>query len=303
MINPKVFINILNFGNEKITYECLDSLHKMETSFPFKILLIDNAVLSSLPKKVKNFSNVSLIKNQENLGFAEGNNVGIREALRCDAEYILLLNNDTVVDKNFLDELLKIAQREEIVGLLSPKIYFAPGFEFHKNRYQQKDRGKVIWYAGGKIDWQNILGVHTGVDHVDQGENEKVKETEFATGCAMLVKRKVFEKIGLFDSRFFLYLEDLDFNVRAKKAGFKILFVPQAKIWHKNLGTKETSIKRQQYFYTRNRLLFALKHAALRTKISLLKWSLIKLRSGSYWEKKGILDFYLNKFGKGSFYE
>ncbi len=185
-------------------------------------------------------------------------------------------------------------------GAISPKIYFAKGFEFHKNRYKKEDLGKVLWYAGGKIDWKNMLGFHRGVDEVDIGQFSKLYETEFATGCCMLVKREVFERVGLFNNKYFLYLEDLDFSLKTRKKGFKIIYQPKAVMWHENAGSAGGSgSPLQEYFITRNRLLFGFKYAPLRTKIALFKESIKILAGGRTNQKKGIRDFYLRRFGKG----
>ncbi|GAG55887.1 unnamed protein product, partial [marine sediment metagenome] len=157
----------------------------------------------------------------------------------------------------------------------------------------------VIWYAGSRMDWENVLASHRGVDEVDIGRYQRMEETDFATGCCMLVKREVFEKIGLFDKKYFLYWEDNDFSQRAKKAGFKVYFAPEAVIWHKNAGSSKSGSFLHDYYLTRNRLLFAFKYASLRAKIALIKESIIKLFKGRKWEKKGIIDFYLGRFGKG----
>lgn len=299
----KIFVIILNFSSGQAILDCLKSLQKVKSDNRLEMLVVDNKSSDgSLTLIKKDFPEVKVIENEKNLGFAEGNNVGIRYALKKGADYVMLLNNDTVIEKNCLRELLKVVGKDKEIGIVSPKIYFAPGFEFHRKRYQKEERGKVIWFAGGEIDWQNILGIHRGVDEVDQGQYEEQREIEFATGCCLLVKKEVFGKIGLLDPKYFLYLEDLDFSVRVKKAGFKIVFSPKAIIWHKNLGTtSKESAERQAYYYTRNRLLFGLKYASLKTKIGLLKWSLVKLLKGSFWAKRGVRDFYLRRLGKGSY--
>jgi len=244
---------------------------------------------------------VAVLENKKNLGFAEGNNVGFRFGLKKGADYVLLLNNDTIVDKNFLAELLKQG-KDKKVGILGPKIYFAPGYEFHKERYRKSERGKVLWYAGGQMDWPNVLASHRGVDEVDRGQYDKVSDTDFVSGCCMLVKRQVLEKVGLFDPRYFLYYEDNDLCQRAKRAGFKLLFVPAAHIWHLNAGTAGGSgSSLQEYYISRNRLLFGLRFAPLRAKAALVRQSLKLLFFGKPWERKGVIDFYLQRFGKGSY--
>jgi len=190
----------------------------------------------------KKFKDVIVLKNSQNLGFVEGNNVGIRYALKNGADWVLILNNDTTVAPDLLTQLIKQGNLINQSGILGPKIYFAPGFEYHKNRYKPSQRGKVFWYAGGIIDWDNVYCSHRGVDEVDKGQYDPPtggEETDFVSGCAMLVKKEVFDKIGLFDPRYFLYLEDVDFCQRAKKAGFKIIYVSQGKVWHYNASSSE----------------------------------------------------------------
>ena len=109
------------------------------------------------------------------------------------ADYVLILNNDTLLDKNLI--LALIDSLNENVGIVAPKIYFAKGYEFHKDKYSEKEMGKIIWYAGGIMDWPNIIARHRGVDKVDKGQYEILEQTDFASGCCMLVKREVFEKL------------------------------------------------------------------------------------------------------------
>jgi len=245
-------------------------------------------------------SKFKVIENKKNLGFAEGNNVGIRDALENGADYVCLLNNDTRVDPDFLVELIRTAESDEQIGIVAGKIYFEKGYEFHKDRYKENERGKVIWYAGGVIDWNNIYTIHRGVDEIDRGKYDCLKETDFVNGCLSLIKREVFEKIGLFDKKYFLYFEDADLSVRAKKAGFKLVFCPQAKIWHLNSGSSGSGSGLHDYFTTRNRMLFGMKFAPLRSKLALIRESFKIMFLGREWQKIGVRDFFLRKFGKGS---
>jgi GT2 family glycosyltransferase len=204
------------------------------------------------------------------------------------------------LEKNLLVRLAKVADQVGSPAIIGPKIYFAPGFEYHKKRYQKNDLGKVFWYAGGKIDWQNIFASHQGVDEVDHGQYETQQSTPFVSGCAMLVDRKIFEKIGLLDDKYFLYLEDLDFCVRARRAGFKIIYAPQAWLWHKNAGSSTVGGDLHDYFLTRNRMLFGFRYANRRTKFALFRETLRLLKGGRPWQKIGIRDFYWRRFGQGS---
>lgn len=299
----KVFVSILHYGAKENTLECLKSLKILSTtSYQLLTIVVDNASPEPLNVEEKEFKDINLkiIKNKVNLGFAGGHNVVVSESIRQGVDYILILNNDTIVDKNLIEELLKIDQKG--VGIIAPKIYFAPGFEFHRDRYKENERGKVIWYAGGVIDWDNVIAKHRGVDEVDSGQFDKAQETNFASGACMLVKREVFEKVGLLDGKYFLYYEDSDLCMRVKRAGYKIMLAPKAILWHKNAGAAGGSgSPLQDYYITRNRLLFGIRYAPIRAKLSLIRESFRLLISGREWQKRGVVDFYLGRFGKGSY--
>ncbi len=301
----KVSFVILNYNGKEDTLECLESIGNilLPKDTRIEIIVVDNASTDgSLAAVKKQFPNAAIIANKENLGYSKGNNMGIKYALENGAGFIVIMNNDTIVDKNLIAEFLKSAEKDENIGIVVPKIYFAKGYEFHKNRYKKEDQGKVFWYAGGTMDWANIIGRHKGVDEVDKGQYDKEEETEFATGCCMLVKSEVFKKIGLFNEKYFLYYEDNDFSQKAKKAGYKIIYSPKAIIWHKNAASAGGSGSNlQDYYITRNRMLFGIKYAPFKSKLALIKESLSLFLKGRYWQKRGIWDFYTGKFGKGSF--
>jgi len=300
-----VFVSILNFNGKKNTLACLESLKNLNIKdFRITIVVEDNGSKEEFDVKSGFITDIPLvvIKNEKNLGFSGGNNVGIKYALDNGADYVLILNNDTYVDKNFILELLNAAEKDENIGILVPKIYFAPGFEFHKERYKKNELGKVFWYAGGEMDWDNVIGHHRGVDEVDHGQYDKIEETEFATGCCMMIKKEVFERVGKFDDKYFLYYEDSDLSKRSKKQGFKIMYVPKSEVFHKNAGSAGgAGSKLQDYYITRNRMIFGMRFAPIRAKLALIKESLKVLVSGRYWQKRGILDFYLGKLSRGSF--
>ncbi len=298
----KVAIVILHFINQKLTLGCLESVKKLQTaSFKLQTIVVNNNPKENLESLKKRFSGFVFLDTGINLGFAEGNNVGIRKALQDGADYVFVVNNDTVLDKNLVVQLFKVASLNNESGILAPKIYFAPGYEYHKERYKENERGKVFWYAGGIIDWHNVLVSHRGADEVDGGQYNKETETDFASGCAIFVRREVFEKIGLFDKRYFLYLEDVEFCQRAKKARFGVIYTPKAKLWHANAGSSVVGGSLQDYYLTRNRMLFGMGYAPWRTKLALFKESIKLFFTGRQWQKAGIRDFYLRKFGKGSY--
>lgn len=298
MGKPAVGVILLNYKGLTDTLECIGSLKNINTSnFSMKIIVVDNDSQDGSAQKLSKLKGIEFIKSSSNTGFSGGNNIGIKEALRENLTYVLILNNDTYTDKSFLKELISAAKYGDII---TPKIYFAPGYEFHKERYSKNQKGKVIWYAGGEIDWNNILGRHLGVDEIDRGQHQKRKNIEFATGACMLVKSEVFKKIGFLDEAYFLYLEDMDFSVRAIRAGFKIIYEPKSVLWHKNASASGGSgSSLQNYFISRNRLLFAFKYAPIRTKFSLVKHIFLQAKNPIV--RKALIDFLTLNFGKGSF--
>lgn len=298
-------IVIVNYKTAADTIDCVRSLlaAKLPSALNLNIVVVDNASPDdSLPKLESSLPQVSLIKNPRNTGFTGGNNLGITAVLENGATHVLLLNNDTLVPANFFTKLLDSRITDDSVGIVSPKIYFAPGFEFHHNRYRDSDRGRVIWYAGGVLDWKNVLGSHRGVDEVDNGQYDQSVATDFATGCCLLVKRAVLEQIGLLNDNYFLYLEDVEFCHRARLSGWGIEYDPSFFLWHKvakSTGGSGSGIN--DYFITRNRLLFGLKYAAIRTRLALLRLSLKLLLTGTSAQKTAVRDLYAGRLGKGSF--
>lgn len=301
----EIFVIVLHFGALENTLVCLQTLQKCKIPKNARVsrIVINNGMPKEDSIKIREaYKNVIVLPNNKNLGFSAGMNSGIKYALGNKATHIIILNNDTYVDSMFVAQLFNTSESDKEIGIVAPKIYFAKGFEFHKNRYKKEDLGKVIWYAGGIMDWKNCLGFHKGVDEVDMGQFGKKEKTQFASGCCMLIKRKVIEKIGMLNEKYFLYYEDNEFSTKAQRAGFDIIFEPKGIIWHKNAGASGGSGSTlQDYFITRNRLLFGISLAPFRTKIALIKESIRLLISGRQWQKRGVIDFYNHKFGKGSY--
>lgn len=277
----KITTVILSIANGEHLIECRRSLEESELrNYSNNIVVIDNST--------------------ENLGFSGGNNKGIREGLARGAgsDAILLINDDTKVSPNAIAELARSLETDPSTGICVPKIYFYPGYEYHKDRYTNNDRGHVLWYAGGTIDWNNVLGVHRGVDQVDHGQFDTQSPVEFATGCCALIRKETFNRVGFFDERYFLYLEDLDFSVRTVRTGFHIQYVPSATIWHKNAQSSGVGSTLQDYYFTRNRLLFGMTYAPIKTKFALMRESIKLLVKGSALKRRGVMDYYLGNFGK-----
>jgi GT2 family glycosyltransferase len=295
---PKVSIIILNWNQYQDTRECLLSLGKID--YPnYKIILVDNGSCDgSIDKIEKEFPRHVYIRNYKNLGFTGGNNVGIKRALAEGAEYVLLLNNDTEVKPDFLSVMVAAAEKDIRIGVVGPKIYYY-------------DRPDVIWFAGGKINPLTGQTGHIGINQADNVRFDSQKEMEFITGCVFLAKTNVLKKTGLLDEDYFNNYEDVDLSVRIKKAGDKLLYVPQAVVFHKfakAMGGRFSPF--YIYFRVRNNLLFDLKnrrpwfHFLFHFFVSPLKHIIYGTLSFNF---KGVraaaigwLDFVRGRYGFGS---
>lgn len=290
-----IAVVILNYNGLDNTLECVESVNNSNLREKIQIIVVDNNSQDNSQNVLKKVKNITLIVNSANLGYSGGNNIGIKYALQTKADYICLLNNDTKVDRHLIINLLDSDNH----SIISPKIYFYPGFEFHENRYKKSDLGKIIWSAGGLIDWDNVIGKHRGVDEVDHGQYDKEIEIDYATGACIFAKRDIFENVGFLDEKYFLYLEDMDFSIRAKKLGYKIVYKPKAILWHKNAASAGGSgSKLQDYYFTRNRLLFAFKYTKTRTKLAVLRQIISQSQDST--KRMALLDFFLNRFGENS---
>lgn len=243
-----VHIILLNYNGYEDTIECIKSLEKIDY-YNYKIVVIDNNSTDDSEEIIKEYikenKKVHFIQTGENLGFSGGNNIGIKWSLDNNADYICLLNNDTTVETNFLKELMNEMQQDSKIGISAGKIMYL----------NEPDR---IWSAGGFISDIKALGCHYGMNQVDKnGEFNKKKNVTFLTGCLQLIRREVFEDIGTYDHEYFLYMEDVDFCKRTIEAGYKLMYIPKSKIYHKvsaSTGGEESPL--QLYYMTRNRILF-----------------------------------------------
>lgn len=299
----KIGIITINYNHLDDTLELLESLSKaiIPKDLTVKIYVIDNnsidkpnAVIEKLHPKIK------VINSDQNLGFSGGNNLGINQAIYDGCEILILINNDCIVDKTFYKKLISSsAITDKKIGIFSGLIYFAPGFEFAKS-YSKSEIGKVIWAAGGFFDYPNVLGSNRYVDQVDDGKL-MASETDFVSGALLITRSEVLMRIGLLDENYFMYLEDVDLCQRAKLAGYQIYFDPQIKIWHKSARSSAIGSSLNDYFTTRNRLLFGSKYLKFRTRFALFREAVRKLISGTPAQKRAIIDYFSNHLGKGSF--
>lgn len=220
-ISPLVYCIILNLNGRDLLLETIESVKQM-TYANFKIVVVDNGSTDGSQQTLRSkYPEITLIENRKNLGFGEGNNVGIQYALDHGTDWVFLLNNDILVDPNLLTELMKIGVSDDKIGILGPKIYYHT--EPHK-----------LWYAGGNINYFTGIISHRGVRKKDHGQYDRLDETDYVSGCALLIKREVLQKIGMFDPVYYpSYAEDADLCVRAQRTGYRIVYVPPAKLWHK----------------------------------------------------------------------
>ncbi|MBI1803943.1 MAG: glycosyltransferase family 2 protein [Ignavibacteriae bacterium] len=226
-IYPLVYCTVLHCGinpdgnARSLLRETLDSLLKMTYS-NFRIVVVDNGSTDGSQAMLHSeYPIVELVENGRNLGVMEGYNIGLRYGLTHSAAWVMLLNNDIVVDPDLLSTMMDVGLSNERIGIVGPKIYY----------HNDPD---TFWYAGGRINYFTGIIAHRGLRQRDRGQYDRVEDTDYVNGCAMLIRREVIEQIGMLDLVFSpMYSEDADYSIRAHRAGYRLVYVPQAKLWHK----------------------------------------------------------------------
>lgn len=250
---PNVYIILINWNQLELTLDCIDSLKNVDY-YNYKIILIDNnSVIDPSPEIEERYTDVIILRQNTNLGFSAGNNVGIKYALENGADYVLLQNNDTIVDNSFLKVLVeRFIDDSTGIGAISPKIYYLKG------------KNNIIWGMGGKINfWKGTSRSHLQ-GALDNGRDfEGEFEPDYLTGCSILLPAEVIEKVGFLDENYFAYYEDADYSQRLKKHGYKIVVEPSSKVWHIAGGSGGKSGLRPYILYLniRNSIWFFLRHA------------------------------------------
>lgn len=239
----KIYVIILNYNNYYDTFNCIDSL--LKNSNEICIVIVDNhSANSSFEEITRNYPNITCLKTDYNGGYAFGMNYGAKYALLNGAEYVLLLNNDTTVEKDAIKLLVQSAQKDDNIGIVSPKVLYM----HDKNLIYSAGGEFKKWLCVGKGRFQrketNLFG------------NED-REIDFAEGSCLLVKRKVFEEIGFIPEKYFMYFEDLDFSLKVNKK-FNIYYCSKAVIYHKAGGGTSwlNASPLYNFYFTRNRILF-----------------------------------------------
>lgn len=241
---PLVYIIILNWNQLELTLDCLDSLAQQD--YPsFQVVVVDNGSTDGSSAMLRErFPGATILEIPENIGYSPGNNVGIKHALEQGADYMFLLNNDTVVDPHMLSHLVTVAESEPGIGMTGPTmLYF--------------DEPEVIWCAGAGVDWRNGATVRLLADQsLSLVEQAACQDVDFISSCAVCIKSCVCHAIGLMDDRYFIYYDETDWFARASAAGWRSVYVPWAKIWHKVSATMGTTSPATDYYMNRNVLLF-----------------------------------------------
>lgn len=298
MSQPLLFVIVLTNNRPDDTLACLESLHNSDYQ-NMKVILLENLSMADAPEPLQHhIPNVQTIRLYENLGYAGNNNIGIQAALEQGADWIFVLNDDTVFEPSCLSALIEVAESDPQIGILGPMVYHF-------------DEPQVIQTAGGMLG-QSWMIRHWGQDQQDCGQFDSVRDVEWISGCAILVRRALVEEIGMLDPDYFLYWEEVEWCVRARKAGWRICHVPQAKLWHK--GVKQYRDYQPKpyvtYYVTRNHLYTLRKHRApwqayfavfRQIFQTLLSWSLRPKWRGQHQHRdamwKGLLHFFQRRLG------
>jgi GT2 family glycosyltransferase len=239
---PLTYIVVLTFNGWQDTEACLLSLRPV-CDDRTRVLVVDNGSSDGTQENVRRaFPGVELVENGANLGFPAGNNRGIHRALAAGAEYVILLNNDTVVDGRFAVELVDAARRDPSAGMVSSLIYFSTP-------------GNILWFAGGDFSTWTGRSRHAGYLQADRGQYSGDRPIGRPCACALLVTRQFLEKVGPMREDLFLYGEEIDWALRARKLGFRCILAPRSKVWHKvSSSTGGSRTPTFLYYATRNTL-------------------------------------------------
>lgn len=248
-----IWVVVLGFNNVVDTVECLKSIHASE-GIKTRLVFVDNdSKDDSVARVLAELPSATVLQTGKNLGFSRGYNVGMDYCYRHGARYVLMINNDTVVDTRCLIELLNAAKSNPQAGLLVPKIYYF-------------DHPKTVWSAGSRFRAFPPAIIMRKTKGDDDGRYDRDHELDFATTCALLVTRDFFEKVGLLDTDYFILYDDYDWSIRCREAGLKLIFVPKARLWHK--VSKSTGMGTRKPFvwthYGRSTAFFFRKHSRYR---------------------------------------
>jgi GT2 family glycosyltransferase len=293
----RVVTIVLNTNRRADTLECLTSLAAQSDCPGHHVIVLDNQSSDGSVEAIRaSFPDVQILPIEADRGYAGNNNVGLRAALAYVPDWILILNEDTVLDPSCLAHLLAAGGADPAIGMVGPLV-------FHH------DEPTVIQSAGGRLSrfWESV---HLGANQADRNQFTRTQDVDWVSGCALLVRRALIERVGTLDERFYYYWEETEWCVRAKKAGWRIILEPAAKLWHKGVRRDYKPSANVTYYNTRNRLLMmSTQHPPIvvwvvawwQTLRTLLSWTLrSKWRSDhahrdAMWQ--GVKDFLLERWG------
>lgn len=294
MVEKKVGIILVNYNGAKDTVECLNSLYTVNYKNK-KIYVVDNNSSEDDLEYLESFidcSYVKLIKLEENLGFSGGNNIGIKEALADGCKVIGLLNNDTTVEDDFLNQLVIKLFSDKRIGAVVPQI---------RDYYNES----MVTYGGGEINYLKGSVFIEGINRYEDSINNTERFVTFGHGCCLFLKKEVILKIGLLPEEYFLYFEDADYSIQIVKSGYRIMYCPKSIIYHKESASTKKGSDNFQYYFTRNRFYFIKKNFKLLSKLTAYPISvlyLIKKMLLKEFELKnikvGLIDYSRGKTGK-----
>lgn len=297
MTQPHVATVILNTSRRDDTLACLHSLHSSDY-LDHTIIVLDNASTDGSVEAIRStFPRVEIIALAANRGYAGNNNVGIEAALARGADWVLVLNEDTLLASDCISRLVEAGEQDAHIGIVGPMVYHA-------------DEPNVIQSAGGWMDARWRAG-HLGQNETDRGQFAGPREVAWVSGCAIMIRRAVIEQVGMLDDRFFYYWEETEWCVRAHKAGWRIVHAPAAKLWHKGVKRDYRPGANVAYYHVRNRfMLFSKHHAPVSAWVSAWSQTLRTLTSYTFkpkWRNKrahrdamwrGAVDFLQGRTGQ-----
>jgi len=287
-----VYLIILNWNGWKDTVECVESCQRLAYD-GVRILIVDNGSTDGSESFLrKRFPTVEFLQTDQNLGFAGGNNAGIRYALERGADYVWLLNNDTVAAPDSLSELVAVADMDERTGIVGSKICYY-------------DDPSKIWFAGGIWDKHRSFTSHRGINEVDTGQYDDISAVGFISGCSLLASSIMIKEIGMMKEDYFLYWEDVDWSATAGERGWKVLIAPRSRVRHKVSSSTNDKSSLQSYYFMRSGLLFFQRHAPWKIAPFFLRavsYAISCYRRGQRdvlrGYLKGIKDYLLRRFGR-----
>ncbi len=246
----RVIVVVLTWNSCDVTADCLHSLRRSRFA-AFHLVVVDNGSTDGTAGRLRQmFPEVTVLETGRNLGFTGGMNTGLRWMLSTAADHAVLLNNDTIVDPEALGALVAALDAEPDVAVACPKIYFW-------------DAPQVLWFAGGRLSLWTGIGVNVGRRETDRGQYDRRRDITFANGCVLALRRATIERVGLLDESLFAYAEDTDYSLRVRARGGRLVYVPAARIWHREGFASKTNLgnPKRIYYGTRNQLRVFARHA------------------------------------------